>query len=264
MARIRTIKPEFQQSGSMGRVSREARLTFILLWPQCDDSGRVRGNSRMLASVLFPYDEDAPGLIDGWLGELENDGCIIRYDVDNEKYLAITSWSHQKIDHPSPSKLPAPPDRKQRKSKAKSREEIAKPREHSPEPRAVSSTVSVPVPERKERAGASAPFEDFWKACPKKVGRGAAEKAFVKAAKDTEPAMLTAAMVKFAIAQSGKDPTYIAHPATWLNQKRWLDEEPGGSIASPGSDQMALRLEAAQRAEEEHQRRKLEGADHVH
>ena len=67
MARIRTIKPEFPHSESMGRVSREARLCFILLWTIADDAGRLRGNSRMLASLLYPYDDDAKKQYpDGW------------------------------------------------------------------------------------------------------------------------------------------------------------------------------------------------------
>lgn len=122
MARIRSIKPEFQNSGSMGRVSRDARLTFILLWPQCDDAGRMRADSRMLASTLFPYDEDAPKLIDGWLIELENEGCIVRYEHNKDKYLAVVNFFHQKIDRPSPSKLPPPPEQKKKKTKASSRE----------------------------------------------------------------------------------------------------------------------------------------------
>lgn len=107
MGRIRSIKPEFPQSESMGKVSREARLCFILLWTICDDSGRARGASRMLASLLYPYDEDAPSLIDGWLGDLESQGCIRRYEVDGSRYIQICKWqSHQKIDKPSKSKLP--------------------------------------------------------------------------------------------------------------------------------------------------------------
>jgi hypothetical protein len=65
MGRIRTIKPEFPQSESVGRLSRDARLLFIQLWTVCDDSGRARGSSRMLASLLYPYDTDVLGLIDG-------------------------------------------------------------------------------------------------------------------------------------------------------------------------------------------------------
>lgn len=125
MARIRTIKPEFPQSESMGNVSRDARLTFLQLWTIADDEGRLRGNSRMLASLLFPYDDDAPALIDTWLAELEREGCIVRYQVDRQSYLQIANWLiHQKIDKPSKSKIP---------ELVSSSREVAKPREHSSE-----------------------------------------------------------------------------------------------------------------------------------
>lgn len=107
MARIRSIKPEFPQSESMGNVSRDARLTFIQLWTIADDEGRLRGNSRMLASLLFPYDDDAPALIDTWLGELEAEGCIVRYKSGAQSYVQLCNWLiHQKIDKPSKSKIP--------------------------------------------------------------------------------------------------------------------------------------------------------------
>lgn len=107
MARIRTIKPEFPESESMGRVSRDARLLFILLWTASDDAGRLRGNSRMLASRLLPYDEDAPSLIDGWLAELVREKSIVIYKVDGQTYIQIRNWLiHQKIDKPSKSKIP--------------------------------------------------------------------------------------------------------------------------------------------------------------
>lgn len=111
MARIRTIKPEFPQSESMGRVSRDARLLFVQLWCICDDQGRTRAVSRMLASLLFPYDDDAPTLIGGWLDELEREGCIQRYVVAGAQYLQVCKWqAHQKIDRPSKGLLPPPPN----------------------------------------------------------------------------------------------------------------------------------------------------------
>ena len=107
MARIRTIKPEFPQSESMGRVSRDARLLFVQLWTLCDDEGRTRAASRMLASLLFPYDDDAPALVDLWLDELEREECVVRYLVGGASYLQVCNWqSHQKIDKPSGSKIP--------------------------------------------------------------------------------------------------------------------------------------------------------------
>ncbi len=105
--RIRSIKPEFWHSESLSRVSREARLLFIGIFSACDDSGRTRAASRFLASLLYPYDEDAPKRISGWLDELEKEGCVRRYTNNGDHYLDIPKWSsHQKIDKPSPSKLP--------------------------------------------------------------------------------------------------------------------------------------------------------------
>src|SRR5262252_9843067 len=107
MARIRTIKPEFPQSESIGRLSRDARLFFILLWTIADDAGIARANSRMLASLLYPYDDTAVELIPIWLTELEDEGCVRLYEVNGSHYLDIPNWlKHQKIDHPTPSKLP--------------------------------------------------------------------------------------------------------------------------------------------------------------
>lgn len=107
MARIRTIKPEFPQSESIGKLSRDARLLFVQLWTLADDDGRARASPRMLASLLFPYDDDAPAMIGGWIDELARVGCIRRYAVNGSAYLDIPGWAdHQKIDKPSKSRLP--------------------------------------------------------------------------------------------------------------------------------------------------------------
>ena len=126
MARIRTIKPEFPQSESMGRVSRDARLLFVMLWTIADDHGRARAHSRMLASLLFPYDDDAGDGVKLWLKELENEGCIRLYEVSGSQYLQILNWSrHQRVDKPSRPQFPDPPD--------SARESSRKPRERSSE-----------------------------------------------------------------------------------------------------------------------------------
>lgn len=115
MARIRTIKPEFPQSESMGRISRDARLLFLQLWTICDDEGRTRADSRMLASLLYPYDDGEDGHaktsrreIEGWLDELERELCLVRYQADGNTYLQVCNWlKHQKIDKPTKSKIPS-------------------------------------------------------------------------------------------------------------------------------------------------------------
>ena len=117
MARIRTLKPEFPQSESMGRVSRDARLLFVLLWTICDDYGRARASSRMLASLLYPYDDGEGGAartagadVARWLLELEQESCIRLYEHEGSQYLEVCNWlKHQKIDKPSKPQFPEPP-----------------------------------------------------------------------------------------------------------------------------------------------------------
>jgi len=70
-------------------------------------------------------------------------------------------------------------------------------------------------------------FEQFWKAYPKKVGKGAARKAWGKI-RPTES--LTEKIIRAVETAKGSSQwqldhgQYIPHPATWLNQERWEDE----------------------------------------
>ncbi len=109
MARARTIKPHFLRSRSMRAVSPMARLTFIQLWLVADDAGRLVV-TRTFARRLYPGDAEADTLLPGWLAELEREHCIERYCVEETDYLRIVNWRrHQKIYHPTPSRLPARP-----------------------------------------------------------------------------------------------------------------------------------------------------------
>jgi hypothetical protein len=69
-----------------------------------------------------------------------------------------------------------------------------------------------------------ADFEAFWSAYPRRVAKGAARKAYAKAVRKAAPSDLLAALAAQKAHGYGRDLTYTAHPATWLNQERWLDE----------------------------------------
>ena len=117
MARIRSIQPDFARSPSMARVSREARLLFVLLWTIVDDEGRCHEEPNDLASVLYPADSDASIYLMTWLHELEGEGCIECYTVDDIDYLRVTRWhKHQWIGHPTESYLPPSPHERLRGS----------------------------------------------------------------------------------------------------------------------------------------------------
>lgn len=223
MARIRTIKPEFPQSETVGKLSRDARLLFIQIWTIVDDAGRARAASRMLASLLYPYDDDAGSMIDGWLDELERMSCIRRYEVDGSQYLEIVKWlDHQKIDRPTPSRLP------------EYREPSPKPREESRALAADLGPRTVDQDHSRSVAKATRPdasrFEEFWLAYPRRDGpnpRKPAEQRFatlVKSGVDPQTMIDAAKELCEAEQKRGNIGTrFIPQALTWLNQQRWSD-----------------------------------------
>lgn len=91
--------------------------------------------------------------------------------------------------------------------------------------------INEPIIE--ERSFYTSEFEEFWKAYPRKIGKGGAFRAWKKV-KARPPLSELLASVE-AHAQS-RDWTkdggqFIPHPQTWLNQRRWEDEiiDRGGS-----------------------------------
>lgn len=87
-------------------------------------------------------------------------------------------------------------------------------------------TESDTETEQKEtpRAQALAEFDRWYEGYPKKVGRGQAERAYLAARKHTSAEDLLAGAERYRATLNGTEPRFIAHPATWLNGKRWLDE----------------------------------------
>lgn len=111
MGRIRTIKPEFPKSESVGRLSRDARLLFLQLLTYVDDHGRGRAHPRLLAGELYPYDDDVRDLLPAWLDELCAEGIALVYQVGGTQFLQILNWAkHQRVDNAGKSLIPPPPE----------------------------------------------------------------------------------------------------------------------------------------------------------
>lgn len=109
MARIRSIKPEFWQDERLGEVSIAARLLFMGLTSHADDEGRLRGNNLLIRAQVFPYNPDVD--IEKALEELVRTRRIIRYVVDGERFIFVRNFAkHQRIDRPTKSAFPAPPE----------------------------------------------------------------------------------------------------------------------------------------------------------
>ena len=74
-------------------------------------------------------------------------------------------------------------------------------------------------------------FEKWYKIYPRRLAKGSAERAYVKARKRVPAEDLLAAATRFAEESKQTPPEFIPHPATWLNSKRWLDERADASYA---------------------------------
>ncbi len=101
-------------------------------------------------------------------------------------------------------------------------------------------SVTKPSPEKRREEKNKEPigsvlFDTFWAACPKKVGKDAARKAFEKRKPTPElVAVMVDAMERQAkseqwLKDGGK---FIPHPSTWLMGGHWQDEV-GGVDAGP-------------------------------
>lgn len=67
-------------------------------------------------------------------------------------------------------------------------------------------------------------FEEFWQLCPRKVGKGDAQKAWRKALKKTSEDRILMAARGLKRQYASTEARHIPHPATWLNGERWEDE----------------------------------------
>jgi len=110
VARIRTIKPTFFRSRAVRRLSSsDVKLLWIGLWPLSDDEGRMVDEPGLLVGDLWALDL-TESQIEAALTELNEQGRIVRYEVDGERFMQVTNWfDHQKIQKPYPSEIPAPP-----------------------------------------------------------------------------------------------------------------------------------------------------------
>lgn len=99
--RIRTIRPEFYQSESVGSMTWKARLVFINLWSYVEDNGVNLDNPRLFRGQCMPYDDSVLDDIEDAFAELEQCGSIIRYERDGKRLLFIPGFEKwQNIQRP--------------------------------------------------------------------------------------------------------------------------------------------------------------------
>jgi hypothetical protein len=98
----------------------------------------------------------------------------------------------------------------------------------SPTPPSKTQPTLPPSPPKGGSSPKSDGFNRFWEAYPRKVGKGAARKAYARAAaklraEDREP-LPTILTALDRVKPTWDEPEFIPHASTWLNEERWDDE----------------------------------------
>jgi hypothetical protein len=115
----------------------------------------------------------------------------------------------------------------------------------------VKNTIEKKTEEKKDLAQVKLErlFSEFWSVYPRKVGKGAAWKAFAKAASDAEPELIVEGAVRLATDPNLPPVQFVPHAATWLNREGWLDDPYPVRVLSPEERKLKDEAEKLQRIE---------------
>ena len=159
---------------------------------------------------------------DGWRNSrADAEIAAMREKQQKQRDKAWLRWHKHEQEHGNASAMPRHTEADATASKS---DADAMPPTPTPTPTPV---INPPTPRKRGKPAEPAGFDEFWEAYPRKVAKGAALKAWAKAAPD-EPLK---AQILGAIGRARDGPdwrkdggAFIPHPATWLNAQRWLDE----------------------------------------
>ena len=113
MPRIRTLKPEHRQHRKIGPLSDRAYRLWVSMILEADDEGRLICDAAQLRVVTWGYHPRiTEAQVDAEIESLAGTGMLDLYSVGGTRYAAFPSWlDHQRIEYPTPSKLPDPTGR---------------------------------------------------------------------------------------------------------------------------------------------------------
>jgi uncharacterized protein YdaU (DUF1376 family) len=236
-----------QKSKAWLRCKRQPELAFYMLnlwmraWHECP-AGSVEDDDDVLADAAMCSPEHwlevKAAVLHGW--QKCADGRLYHAVVVE---LAEEAWAskearRQRTEKARQAKLQAQSARSTESVTGSVTEQRQAPRERDRD--RDRDKESPPTP-RKRGAGISSQiageFETWWPHYPNRVDRGHAIKAFARARETATLEDLIAGAKRYAALVAGKEATFIAMPATWLNGERWKDEPSAGQrngAAHPG------------------------------
>lgn len=107
--RIRSIKPDVWDSPDFMALSCTGQLAFLALITLADDEGRLRTDPDHLCAIALR--QCTPAEVASQIERMAELGMVIAYRALGRSYIQLSNWkAHQRVDHPAPSRLPAPDD----------------------------------------------------------------------------------------------------------------------------------------------------------
>lgn len=232
--RIRTIKPEFWDSDVIQGLDIATRLLFIGLWNYVDDNGVGKDSVRKITTSLFAGDyydnpHETSLRTHGGLSELSSAGLIVRYEVENERFLQIVNWDeHQKVNRPSKPRFPRySADQHTLTEPSLSTHgglTIGTGNRGTEEQGNIScATADADCAPDPKPATYSKAFEEFWRTYPLRKSKRRAYQRWQEALKRANPAEIIAGAARYRDDPNRED-RYTKYPEGWLSGNGWEDD----------------------------------------
>lgn len=111
MPRKRMVHPQFFESVPLSEIPVEAMVTYEGLWCFGDDRGRIEDDAAMIKFKVWPRRHSIDiGDVTRHLDALVDGEQLCRYSIGGGRFLHVIAWDeHQRVSHPTPSKLPPCP-----------------------------------------------------------------------------------------------------------------------------------------------------------
>jgi len=244
VARIRSIKPEFWDSESVGHASLRARLMFIAMWNWADDYGIGDATPIRLIGFAFPNDELAVADFPPLREEISERFGVVFYKHEGRPYYYVPSWEkHQRTEKRAKQRIPFPHDIENVEMTDVSIKVAENPPPSSGKSGAGTGEQGnrgtgeeTPLSNKSDDLKINTEnFDQFWALYPRREGKGQARTALKKALKKTDLPTILKAVDEYAswLRAENKERTYMAMPASWLNGERWTDERTGRDESAP-------------------------------
>jgi hypothetical protein len=202
MAGYNKLVPEIVQS-SIWNETAETRIVWITLLATKDMTGYVRGNAMTIARMANVTQEDAQKALDIFQQPdpsshtPDNEGR--RIAPQDGGWLVLNSDLYRETGMSEANK------EYWRVKKAEQR-----------------ATKNKTLTDTERSKTCLGQFDAFWIAYPRKTGKKAAERVWVKEKPDLDKCLTALEWQKKD--KQWQDKSYIPHPATWLNRGSWDDE----------------------------------------